>query len=70
MTIDNIVYIDSPIYLEAHYQDGEKLFITLYNGTGLLLYDVSAYTFLKLYKNPTHKNILEIVNTHLKRFVF
>lgn len=64
MTLDNIVYIDSPIYREAHYREGGELLVCLYNGIEIIVFGVSEKTSLKLYRCPTHETLWAIINTH------
>ena len=48
MFIDPIVHIDSPLYVEAEYQDGGDLLVWLSIGLRLLVRDVFLEEFLEL----------------------
>ena len=48
MFIDPIVHIDSPLYVEAEYQEGAELLVWLSTGSRLLVRDVSVEEFLEL----------------------
>lgn len=65
MIIDNMIEVDSPIYADTEYQYGNELIVFLRNSRNyLIVYDVSKKTFLKLYNDPTHETMEEILSTH------
>lgn len=59
MFIDPIVHIDSPLYVEAEYQEGAEL----------LVRDVSVEEFLELQRDADHEAIVKLIATHRRQWV-
>lgn len=55
MFIDSIVHIDSPLYVEAEYQEGGELLVWLSTGSRLLVRDVFLEEFLELQREADHQ---------------
>lgn len=69
MFIDPIVHIDSPLYVEAEYQDGGDLLVWLSIGLRLLVRDVFLEEFLELQRKPDHQTIAHLIATHRRQWV-
>lgn len=69
MFIDPIVHIDSPLYVEAEYQDGGELLVWLSIGLRLLVRDVFLEEFLELQRKPDHQTIEHLIATHRRQWV-
>ena len=67
MFIDPIVHIDSPLYVEAEYQEGGELFVS--TGSRLLVRDVFLEEFLELQRKPDHQAIVKLLATHRRQWV-
>lgn len=65
MFIDPIVHIDSPLYVEAEYQEGAELLVWL----SLLVRDVSVEEFLELQREADHQAIVKLLATHRRQWV-
>lgn len=69
MFIDPIVHIDSPLYVEAEYQDGGDLLVWLSIGLRLLVRDVFLEEFLELQREADHQAIVKLLATHRRQWV-
>lgn len=69
MFIDPVVHIDSPLYVEAEYQDGGELLVWLSTGSRLLVRDVFLEEFLELQQKPDHQAIVKLIATHRRQWV-
>lgn len=69
MFIDPIVHNDSPLYVEAEYQDGGELLVWLSIGLRLLVRDVFLEEFLELQRKPDHQTIVHLIATHRRQWV-
>ena len=64
MFIDPIVHIDSPLYVEAEYQEGAELLVWLSTGARLLIFGVFEREFLELQRTADHESIVRLIKTH------
>lgn len=69
MFIDSIVHIDSPLYVEAEYQEGGELLVWLSTGSRLLVRDVFLEEFLELQREADHQAIVKLLATHRRQWV-
>lgn len=67
MIIDNIITdIDSPEFFQAEY-DGHELFLYK-DGGHYVIYDVSDFDYLVLYRNRNHETCQSLLHSHRNDF--